>query len=977
MVVVLFLDLVGWTRLAEQVDPEPLQLMLEQYYDICSVTVGQHGGVVEKFIGDAVMAVFGATRADEDDALRALRAAARIRAGVAGLVTPGTTGPPRIHCGLAAGEALVTRSPRAGMRVVGDVVNLAARLQSAAAAGEIVVNETMSRLVRGYVRLNPVAPLSLKGKAAPVPAFLVSGPVPDSTPAAQDGPMVDRDDERGRIQDAYRQVVRDGRARALVVLGPPGIGKSRLVREALAGLGAVTVVAGVCPPRGPDGDHAALADVLEAVARTSGAARALLDADRRMTAVLDGLRGGRDTAGPGAGVEEVARLARELLAAATERPLVVVWDNLEWAGPSLLGLLGDTVAALADRPLLTICAGRPELLAVSTGRPGNNRPGGPAVDSGTAWLLAGETLDVGALTPDDCQRLAGMLTGISAEVQAHDLADLDRAIVQSAGNPLLLRLLVESAGDLAAGTVPPTVTAVVGALLDRLPGPARDLLGPASVIGSVFDETGLGLLGVPAPAAVLDDLVTRQVIRPDGAGRYVFVQQPMHEVAYGRLEKSQRLAWHRELAERGVSPALHLEAALRLLAAIRPDDPGMGELAAAAAGSLLREGTAVLRQRDLPTATGLLDRAVRHAADGPDRAVAAIRLSDTLLLMGDTRRAMEVVAAVARDTADPGVRDACTAQLRLLDVRLGNRPDSLGRTHTDNGPDSLGRTHTERGPDETQGPLARTRLAQVRMLVHLEQGRFGAAEHACLSGLAEARAMDDSYEQDRLLVALCEIRQWAPTRLADQLVSCAELAARFAGDRVLLVPVLAARARCLALLGDGPGARAALAEAEVAVAELRLHMGRVLIDQVAGLAAALDGTHLRAARLYRRAADALDRAGHTPVALTLRVQAVREHPVRDGELAALLGRMSEMDFRGRLLSLSVAARTGAAPPEGVEQLLAVTDDPGLRGDVLFDLARAYRKRGDATQAGRLAAAATDSYAVIGATRPMEAVRAWI
>ena len=963
--VVLFLDLVGWTRLAEQVDPEPLQLMLEQYYDICSVTVGQHGGMVEKFIGDAVMAVFGATRADEDDALRALRAAARIRAGVAGLVTPGTTAPPLIHCGLAAGEALVTRSPRAGMRVVGDVVNLAARLQSAAGAGEIVVNETMSRLVRGYVQLNPVAPLSLKGKAAPVPAYLVSGPVPDTTPAAQDGPMVDRDDERGRIQEAYRQVVRDGRARSLVVLGPPGIGKSRLVREALAGLGAVTVVAGVCPPRGPDGDHTALADVLEAVARASGAARALLEADRRMTAVLDGLRGGRDTAGPGAAVEEVARLARELLGAATDRPLVVVWDNLEWAGPSLLGLLGETVAALVDRPLLTICAGRPELLAISGNRPGNNRPGGPAVDSSTAWLRAGETLDVGALTPDDCLRLAGMLTGISVEVQAHDLADLDRAIVQSAGNPLLLRLLVESAGDLAAGTVPPTVTAVVGALLDRLPGPARDLLGPASVIGSVFDETGLGLLGVPAPAAVLDDLVTRQVIRPDGAGRYVFVQQPMHEVAYGRLEKSQRLAWHRELAERGVSPAFHLEAALRLLAAIRPDDPGMGELAAAAAGSLLREGTAVLRQRDLPTATGLLDRAVRHAADGPDRAVAAIRLSDTLLLMGDTRRAMDVVATVARDTADPGVRDACTAQLRLLDVRLGSRPDSLGQTHP------------ESRPDETQGPLARTRLAQVRMLVHLEQGRFGAAERACLSGLAEARAMDDSYEQDRLLVALCEIRQWAPTRLADQLVSCAELAARFAGDRVLLVPVLAARARCLALLGDGPGARAALAEAEVAVAELRLHMGRVLIDQVAGLAAALDGTHVRAARLYRRAADALDQAGHTPVALTLRVQAVREHPVRDGELAALLGRMSEMDFRGRLLSLSTAARMNVAPAEGVEQLLAATDDPGLRGDVLFDLARAYRKRGDATQAGRLAEAAVDSYAVIGATRPMEAVRAWI
>lgn len=941
--VVVFLDLVGWTRLAERVDPEPLQLMLEQYYVICSTAVDRNGGVVEKFIGDAIMAVFGALHSAEDDAVRAVRTAGTIRDGVAGLVTPGTAEAPQVHCGVAAGEALVTRSSRAGLRVVGDVVNLAARLQSAAGPGEIVVNETVARLARAHLRLAALAPLSLKGKAEPVPAHLVTGLVPDGAAAADDGPMVDRDDERSRIRRAYRAVARSGRAHTLVVLGPPGIGKTRLVREALTGVAVAGVaVAGSCPPYGPDAGHAALADVLEAVVATSAPARARLAGDPRMAAVLAGLRGGSgDATAPGPGVEEVARLAREILGAATDRPLVVVWDSLEWAGPSLLALLGETVAALAGRPLLTICAGRPELL-----------------DAAPPWLRAAEVLDVGALAPADCLRLAGLLTTASAEVQAHDLGVLDRAAAHSAGNPLLLRLLVESADDLAAGAVPPTVTAVVGALLDRLPGPARDLLGPAAVIGSRFGLAELALLGVRPPAALLDDLVARQVIRPDGAGgRYRFVQQPVHEVAYGRLDKGQRLDWHRGLAERGVSPAYHLEAAVTLLAAVRPNDPGHAVLATAAARALLREGTAALRQRDLPAAVGLLERAVRHAPDGPDRAVAAVRLSDTRLLLGDSTGAMRVVAEVARDTADPGGRAACTAQRRLIAVRLGRPPDP---------PPPPGLT-----------PLARSRLAQERMLVQLGQGRYAAAERACRAALAEAQALAEPYEQDRLRVALGEIRQWAPVPLADQVAACDDLAARFARDRVLLVPVLAARARCLALLGDGPAARAALAEAEVAVTELRLHMGRVLIDQAAGLADELVGAHAAAARRFRRAADALDHAGHAPVALTLRVQAVRAGGGRDGELAALLGRLPEMDVRGRLLCLSTAARAGAVEPSRAEVLLDTTDDPCLCGDVRFDLARAYRDRNEPGAARRLAAAALDSYAVVGATRPAEAVRAWI
>jgi class 3 adenylate cyclase len=977
LVVVLFLDLVGWTRLAERVDPEPLQVLLERYYEICCARVEEHGGVVEKFIGDAIMAVFGTSVSQEDDALRALRTAFQIRADVGALRTPGGA-PVEVHCGIAAGEALVTHSARAGIRVVGDVVNLAARLQSAATAGEVVVNDVVAHLARRHIIMQPLAPLQLKGKAEPVPAYLATdqAAMPDRT---GDGPrLVNRDAERAHLRGAFDRVARERRSHAVAVLGPPGIGKTRLVRSIMddlvaAGGTALTAV-GTCPSYGANGSYLALVEVMDALIRQSASGRELAWADSHIAAVLSGLRDAsrsrQGAATPGPGVEEISRATRELLAVAgATGPLVVVWDALEWAGPSLLRLVGELIDGLPDLPLLTVCVGRPEM-----------------TERDTAWvraLVGRDVVNVGALTTDDSAVLAASLaTAVDDpnDVRAHDVDLVDQVTLYCAGNPLFIQLMLESVvpGQPVADT-PPTITAMVGAMLDRMPEPARHLVGVASVVGPTFTLDDLALLAGPVPSADVDSLVERQIIRPTGEdGGFRFVQQPVHEVAYGRLEKEQRYAWHRRLAEQNIGPAFHFEAAARLLTDLRPDDAELPALSHQAAKALLREGTAALRQRDVPAAIELLRRAVTMVPDGQDkcRSVAAIRLSDALMLAGDSEGAVAAVADAVRRATDERGRLPCLIQQELLAVRLG-RTDGVGV-------ESLA---VRLGADAADR-LSWCRLEQLRMLLHLRSGFFGAAESAAAVALTHARAIGDAYEEDRLLAALCEVQQWSPTPVADKLAGCVELVKRFADDRFVQVPVLAAQARCLALLGDVSGAHDALAAARVAAEQLRLTMGRVVIDQASGVVHALAGAHAEAAGHYRAAADALERAGHAPAALTLRAQAVRElarlRPTGEvvADLAALWERRAEMDVRGQIACMSAAVRladVGGTPLAAEEVLLMLdnTDDPCLRAEVQFDLAQRHRRMGDHAAAEAMANAAVDSYASVGATQPLQAVRSWM
>ncbi|HEU5271680.1 MAG TPA: adenylate/guanylate cyclase domain-containing protein [Jatrophihabitans sp.] len=981
LVTVLFFDLVGWTSLSERIDPEPLQVLLDRYYQVCSAAVAEHGGEIEKYIGDAVMAVFGAAVSREDDAMRALRAAFQIRAGLHQLYSPDARAL-EVHCGLAAGEALVTRSSMTGLRVVGDVVNLAARLQTSAAAGQILVNETLARLVRPHFTILPLTSLALKGKADPVPVLLAVGPSLPTEPAVGLPHMVDRTAERNWLHEAYERVVRDGRAQLVTVLGPLGIGKTRLVREAMAELAAgharrPIVVTGTCPFYGPTENFTALVQVLEAIATENESSRRLRETNPRIAAVLASL--GEDaparsgSAEPGPGMEEIRWAARELLrAAAATAPVVVVWDNLGWAGRALLQLIGELTADLRQLPLLMVCTGR-------------RQSEDPDPEAWIQGLSRQDVLEVPALTPADSAELAALLESASGslEVQGHNFDLLDRVTTYSSGNPLFIELMLESVlPGQPVWDVPPTIMAVVGAMIDRVPAELQEVLGAAAVVGSTFTVDQLLLLELPTPdlLAALAALAEQQLLHtgPED-GEYRFAQQPVHEIAYARLDKERRLGWHRQLAAHQISPAFHLEAVVRLLDDLRPSDAERAAAARDAAYALLQDGTAALRQRDVLTATDMLGRAVEFAIDGQAGclAVAAVRLSDALLLCGEAQRAMEVVDAGGWPAAAGQGRWACLVQRQLLAVRLTGRCESSV--------EALAAELTAAGADQ----LAWCRLEQLRMLIELDQGHYVEAERAAAAALEHARCLGDVYEEDRLLVAECEVRQWSPMPIADKLACCDELAERFALDRFCLIPVLAARARNLLLIGDRPAARAALAEAGSAVEQLQLSMGRVVVAQVCGLEHSLAGEHATAERHFRGAADLLQQGGSARAALTMRVLAVREcmrqHRLVEAgsEIALLLERQTEMDVRGRLLCTSTAARLAAAQGivhpwlRAVPPLLAETDDPCVHGEIYLDLADAHRQLGDRANGSAMLAAAARSYATVGATEPVRRAVAWI
>ena len=618
VVTVFFTDVAESTVLGEQLDPELLRRVMWRYFDVVQGVLERHGGTVEKFVGDAVMAVFGVPVVHEDDALRAVRAAAEIGDALRLLGDELA----REHgirlatrTGLNTGEVIVGGGAPDQKLATGDAVNVAARLEQAAAPGEVLLGASTYAAVAELVHAEPAPPVEARGKREPLVAYRLVGLRPDVPAFTRQiaTPFVGRRNELGALGTAFDEAVRARAARLATIVGTPGIGKSRLARELLGSLPAeARVLVGRCTPYGEGVPYLPLADVV----RDAGDVSWLLghvehgDVAARL---VHGAVGARE--GGGAPDETAWAFRRLFETLAAERPLVVVVDDIHWADPALLDLIEYVAASAGDAPVFVLCTARPDLL--------DERP---------SWATPrlGSTLVVlEPLGHDESDTLV--------EALAHELpgAVRDRVVATAEGNPLFVeQLLAHVAEDPAADSVPPTIQALLAARIDRLAPEERAVVQCGSVEGRLFHRGAVAeLLGADAGAGVggtLLRLARKEFVRPDrslfpGDDGFRFNHVLIRDVAYASMPKELRSRLHERLAAwleardghlagHDELVGYHLEQGYRLGAELGRRDDAV----ALRAGALLRRaGEAALARHEAAAATGLLQRAADLLAAAP------------------------------------------------------------------------------------------------------------------------------------------------------------------------------------------------------------------------------------------------------------------------------------------------------------------------------------------------------------------------
>ena len=428
---VLFCDVTGSTALGESIDPEALRALLARYFERMKAMIERHGGAVEKFIGDAVMAVFGVPAAHEDDALRAVRAAVEMRDALPELGV-------QARIGVNTGEVVTGTEERLA---TGDAVNVAARLEQAAGPGEIWIGEATLALVRDAAEVEDVEPLELKGKAEPVAAYRVLR-VHEPPERRHLTRFVGRARELAFIRDAWDRARGERRCELVTVVGDAGVGKSRLVAEALGSLDG-RVVRGRCLPYGDGITYWPLVEVLRQLD--------LRPPEAAAAAAIGSLLGEADVS---TSAEEIAWAARKTFEhAAGERPLVVVFDDIQWAEQTFLDLIEHVALLSSGAPLLLLCMARPEL-----------------TDRRAQWPVA---LRLEPLPPHDVDEL--IPTEMADELR-------ERIARAAGGNPLFVAEMLAMSRDGEADiVVPPTLQALLAERLDRLEPRERRVLERGAV----------------------------------------------------------------------------------------------------------------------------------------------------------------------------------------------------------------------------------------------------------------------------------------------------------------------------------------------------------------------------------------------------------------------------------------------------------------------------------------------------------------
>ena len=789
MVTVMFADVSGFTGLGERLDPESLQQVMSRYFAAMRLVVARHGGVVEKLIGDAIMALFGVPVLHEDDAVRAARCALEMHAALEALnedLERSWGVRLQVHTGINTGEVVVSAGDDGDPLTYGDTVNVAQRLQSAANPGEILVGAITARLLRGIGGLVPVGPLRLKGKAAAVEAWRLEAVREDDR--RQAGPraaLVGRARELESLRATFDDVVANRRPAVVTLIGPAGIGKSRLAGAMLDAVAdRAEFVGGRCLPYGEGITYWPIAEIVrrladrpeeDALARAAGGGVEGRTIAYRIARVV-GLKSGA------VAVEEAQWAVRRLLEIrAATRPLVVVLDDIHWAEPTLLDLVEHIASAAADVPLLVLCLARPELLER---RPGWGEPGGPSTIA-----------ELGPLADADAAALLARL----AVAWHTKLPDARRTLATAEGNPFFLEQIVAMAAEPAGDTgTPASIQALLAARVDALPPGERAVIDRAAVEGRGFHRSAVAELLPPADRAGLDDalqaLAHRRLILPGsgelpGEAGYRFAHILVRDVAYELLPKAARAELHQRYAawlERRAGPryeelvGYHLEQAHRWHAELRPTATAeRSDLGAEAARRLSAAGSAALQRGDLPAGINLLERtAALLAAEDPARSPVLCDLGLALVELGRLPGAERVLieaaraAAVRRDAvAEAHARAAHFFALVQVDPEAAS-----GELAVRFGP--MHRVFTAAGDD-----LGLARLLRARALVYWLLGRTAQAETAWRRGLRHARFAGDEQGIAEGLVWLASAACVGPKRVPTAIADCEAILDQLRADR--------------------------------------------------------------------------------------------------------------------------------------------------------------------------------------------------
>ena len=889
-VTVVFSDLKGSTNLGEALDSEALREVLDRYFAEMRGALERHGGTIEKYIGDAVMAIFGLPRQREDDALRAVRAAADMQEALTRLNGEleerwGVTLANRT--GVNTGE-VVAGDPAVGQRLVtGDTVNVAARLEQAAPAMEVLIGEPTHRLVKDAVDVEPVEPLELKGKSERVPAYRLLGVHGDEGVARRrESPLVGREAELELLTRRFEESVAERAARLVTILGEAGIGKSRLTDEflriaaesgrVLRGrclsygegvtfwplVGAVRDAAGIREEDSPTVASAKVAELAgpgnDAVSERVVAAVGLSEAQFPSEELFWGVR------------KLFARLAEE-------KPLVVVFDDIHWAAPTFLDLIEHLVESAEGSPLMLVCPARHTLLEL---RPEFGRQPGTSLIELEALSGDQATLVVDNLLGD---------AGLAEEVRA-------RIVTAADGNPLfveqLLSMLIDDGllhfedgrwlptEELSKLDVPPTISSLLASRLDALFPEERAVIEPAAVIGFVFAEPAVCAL---VPERLSDHvpghlvaLTGKQFVRPDAPGddehrSYRFQHILIRDAAYQGLLKRARAALHERFVEwadvvnRETGREIeyeeilgyHLEQAHLQLAELAPIDEHGRELGRRGAERLASAGRRAFARGDMAAAANLLERATKLLPEDDQQRLELLPdLGEALTDLGEFARAEELLTeGIATATAVGDARLRAQARLVLLLVKFFADPEGWSEQVLEEATSSIAVF------EELADHAGLAKAWRLTASVHGRACRFAEEAEAGRRAMEYARLAGDRRQEMRSASAFAISALYGRTPAPEAIEACEELVERVSGDRRAEGLIRSVLAPLYAMRGDFDVARASYRRARALLDDLGENVLAASVSYESHAVELLAGDPAAAEAELRRDYDVLEMMG--------------------------------------------------------------------------------------------------------------------